>query len=323
MPDALQLKEKIISFIETKGPSLPIQVAKETGMSILFSSAFLSELYNEKKIMMSNLRVGSSPVYFISGQEPQLERFAVYLKNKEKEAFQILKENKFLEDSKLHPAIRVALREIKDFAIQFKKDDEICWKFFTISDEEIRNAIENSQEKKIIETKKEIVETPKEKIEEKEEQKIVEEKVLNIFDKGEKQDSEKVQELPVKNIERKKKEPVKKIKKEAKNKKPNKKKDENFFNKIKDFLAEKKIEIIDIINFKNDEAKIRVKKDNSEELLFAFNKKKITEKEILKANKEASEEKMKYHILFFGEPSKKLNDFIEAIRNLSEIGKIE
>jgi len=315
MPDALQLKEKIISFIETKGPSLPIQVAKETGMSILFSSAFLSELYNEKRLGMSNLRVGSSPLYFIPGQEPQLERFATYLKNKEKEAFQMLKEYKFLEDSKLHPAIRVALREIKDYAIPFKKDEEIFWKFFTISDDEIRSMIEKPAEVEVIEIIQEenrIKETA-----------IINEKVLDIFDVEKKPDSEQVQVSSVKNVERKKKEPVKKIKKETKIKKPNKKKDENFFNKIKEFLAEQKIEIMDIINFKNDEAKIRIKKNNSEELLFAFNKKKITEKEILKANKEASEEKMKYSILSLGETTKKLNDFIDAIRNLSEIGKIE
>lgn len=300
MTDALQTKEKIISFIESNGPSLPIQVAKETGMSILFSSAFLSELYNEKRLSMSNLRVGSSPLYFIPGQEPQLERFATYLKNKEKEAFQMLKEYKFLEDSKLHPAIRVALREIKDYAIPFKKDEEIFWKFFTISDDEIRSIIEKPAEVEIVEIIQE------EKIGE---NKIANEKTLNIFDEEKK--------VP------KKKETVKKIKKETKTKKSNKKKDENFFNKIKEFLSEQKIEIIDIINFKNDEAKIRVKKKDSEELLFAFNKKKITEKEILKANKEALEEKMKYSILSLGETTKKLNDFIDAIRNLSEIGKIE
>lgn len=306
MTDALQMKEKIISFIEAKGPSLPIQVAKETGMSILFSSAFLSELYNEKRLGMSNLRVGSSPLYFIPGQEPQLERFATYLKNKEKEAFQMLKEYKFLEDSKLHPAIRVALREIKDYAIPFKKDEEIFWKFFTISDDEIRSIIEKPEIEVVEIIKEEIIEEPKKEIIEVQEKT---EKVLGIFDEEKK--------VP------KKKEPVKKIKKETKAKKPNKKKDENFFNKIKEFLAEQKIEIIDIVNFKNDEAKIRVKKKDSEELLFAFNKKKITEKEIMKANKEASEEKMKYSILSLGETTKKLNDFIDAIRNLSEIGKIE
>lgn len=300
--DAIQLKEKIISTIESKGPVLPIQIAKETGMSTIFSSAFLSELYNDKKIKMSYLRVGSSPVYFIEGQEPQLEKFSCYLKNKEKEAFQILKENKFLEDSKIHPAIRVALRNLKDFAIPFKKDEELFWKFFTISDDEIRKILEGTEKEEIESEKENIIEDKKEGIEKKQ---------LDIFDKD-----------PVK-----KKEPVKKIVKKISVKKSvkktNTKKDENFFNKIKENLANKKIEIIDIINFKNDEAKIRIKKGDSEELLFAFNKKKITEKEILKSHKEASEQKLKYTILSFGETTKKLNDFINAIKNLSEIEKIE
>jgi hypothetical protein len=308
MSNATELKEKIISTIESKGPTLPIQIAKETGMNTIFSSAFLSELYNEKKIKMSHLRVGSSPVYFIEGQEPQLEKFANYLKSKEKEAFQILKENKFLEDSKLQPAIRVALREIKDFAIPFKKDEEIFWKFFTISDDEIRKILEEPEKQEELEKRKEIIsQDKKEKIIEKNEN---EKKTLDIFDK----------EPP------KKKEPVKKVAKKTttkpRAKKTTTKKDENFFNKIKEHLANQKIEIIDIINFKNDEAKIKIKKENTEELLFVFNKKKITEKEILKSNKEASEMELKYTLLSFGEITKKLNDFIDAIKNLSEIGKI-
>ena len=309
MTDALQIKERIVSVIESRGPLLPAQVAKETGLSILFSSAFLSELYNDKRIKMSHLRVGSSPVYFISGQEPQLERFSNYLKNKEKEAFVMLKENKFLEDSKLHPAIRVAIREIKDFAIPFKKDEEIFWKFFIISDDEIRKIIENSEPE---ETKEEKIENPvkeKEEIIPEKEKPKSEEKSLDIFDKP--------KEIP------KKKETVKKTKKTTTTKKTSKKKDENFFNKIKEFLASQGIEILDIIDFKNDEAKIKIKKDSQEELLFVFNKKKITDTEILKVGKESSNMNMKSRILFFGEPSKKLNDFIQAIRNLSEIGKIE
>lgn len=297
MTDALQLKDRIVSFIESNGPSLPSQVAKETGLSILFASAFLSELYNEKRIKMSYLRIGSSPLYFVSGQEFQLEKFAGYLKNKEKEAFQMLKENKYLEDSKLPPAIRVALREIKDFAIPFKKDEEICWKFFTISDDEIREMIEHSEKQEVAK-----------------EEKHEPEKNLDISDN-------KKEETKTKIVEKKKKE-IKKTK-EAKSKKQNKKRDENFFNKIKEFLSKKNIEIVDIINFKNDEAKILVRKENSEELLFAFNKKKISEKEILKANKEAEAKKLKYSILSLGGTPKKINDFITAVKNLSEIEKIE
>ena len=289
----MQLKEKIISFIQLRGPSLPVHIAKETGLSILFASAFLSELFNEKRINISNLKVGSSPLYFISGQEPQLENFSKYLKSKEKEAFLFLKEKKILRDSELHPAIRVALREIKDFAIPFKKDEEVYWKYFTIPEEEIRIA-DNKPEKK---------------------------EIVEIFEKQEEDKIEKEPEKEPKPEKKKKPEQIKQDKK--KSQKKDKKKDENFFNKIKEFLDKKGIEILDIKDFKNDEAILKIKKKDNEELLFVFNKKKITEKEIIGAHKKASENNMAYNILSMGETPKKLKDLISAAKSLSEIDRIE
>src|SRR3990167_9009598 len=132
--NALEIKEKMISIFKSRGPSLPVHIAKGTDLSILFASAFLSELIGEKKLKISSMKVGSSPLYFLSGQEPMLENFSEYLKGKEKEAFNILRERKFMKDSETEPPIRVALREIKDFAIPFKVEGEIYWKYFT-SDE--------------------------------------------------------------------------------------------------------------------------------------------------------------------------------------------
>lgn len=88
-------------------------------------------------------------------------------------------------------------------------------------------------------------------------------------------------------------------------------------------MENKGIEILDIRDFQNEEAILKVKKERKEELLFVFNRKKITEKEILKAYKKASDEKMPYSILSLGEPAKKLSDLIEAIKELSELDKIE
>lgn len=295
--DAMQIREKIIFFITQNGPSLPVQIAKETGLSILFASAFLSEMYGEKEIKMSNLRVGSSPVYFISGQESQLENFSQYLKSKEKEAFFILKERKILKDSEQQPAIRVALREIKDFAVPFEKGSEIFWKYF-------------------------LTEEPSEKI------KVTEEIIEQVTEKAdieEESEEEKIKEIEGEKKEIPAKEKISKKQKaqHTKSKGQNKKKDENFFNKIKDFLAKEKIEIMDIKDFKNDEAVLKVKKEDKEELIFAFNQKKITEKEILKAHKKASQERMKYSVLSLGEPSKKLNDLILALKDLSVLDKID
>src|SRR3989344_5530 len=117
--------EKIIEVIKRKGPSLPIQISKEVGLSSLFISAFLSELAGEKRLKISHLKVGGSPLYFLEGQEEQLEKFYNYMPPKEAEAFLLLKEKKILKDAEQKPAIRIALRSIRDFAVGFKKDEEI------------------------------------------------------------------------------------------------------------------------------------------------------------------------------------------------------
>jgi hypothetical protein len=304
MVEAAQIREQIISLIKNNGPALPVQVAKETGLSILFASAFLSELFGEKVLKISNIRVGSSPLYFLPGQEPQLEKFSQYLKSKEKEAFLILKEEEILRDSELQPAIRVALREIKDFAVPFEKNNEIFWRYFLIEEP-------NEIKLNAVDVKEPLQELEKEEIILSDEKEVITEQEKVIF-KPEKATS-------------KKEKTQKKAKSESHQKKSGKteKRDDNFFNKIKEFLAKKEIEIIDIRDFRNNEACLKVKKSGNEELLFVFNKKKITEKELLSSNKIASEENMPYSILSLGETAKKLNELISAIKNLSEIGRIE
>jgi len=89
-----QIKEKIMSIISLRGPSLPVNIARLSNVEPLFASAFLSELYNEGKIKLPNMRVGSSPLYYIQGQENLLENFINHLNQREKEAFYLLKREK-------------------------------------------------------------------------------------------------------------------------------------------------------------------------------------------------------------------------------------
>jgi len=138
--NALEIKEKMISILNQKGPSLPVHIAKETDLSILFASAFLSELIADKRLKVSSMKVGNSPLYLIPGHESMLENFSDYLKGKEKEAFNLIKEKKFLKDSEMEPAIRVAIREIKDFAIQFKMEGEIYWRYLTENESDFISA---------------------------------------------------------------------------------------------------------------------------------------------------------------------------------------
>ena len=101
------------------------------------------------------------------------------------------------------------------------------------------------------------------------------------------------------------------------------KKNDKFFNRVKEFLSKKSIEILDIENFSKNDLILRVRINGKEKLLIAYNKKKVNESDIIKAYKKASELKLEYTILNLGEPVKKINDFIKAVRNLEEIRKID
>ena len=301
--DHLQVKEKIISFIGMRGPSLPVHIGKEINTSILFTSAFLSELISEKRLKISSLKVGNSSLYFIPGQEPLLEGFAQYLKSKEKDAFELLKQKKILRDSEQHPAIRVALQGIKDFAIPFKKDGQIYWKYLMVSDQELINKI---KEIPVIKEAKKQFEA---------EDKIVEKRTeIKI---GNEEKRSKIEMVQLYSVKTKNKE-LKKIKE-----KTSVKKGDKFFDKVKEFLSKKSIEILDIDGFNKSDLTLKIKINKEEKLLIAYDKKKIDEKDIINAYKKASKLKLNFLILSLGEPNKKLNEFIEAIKNLEAIGKIE
>ncbi len=290
--DTSNIKEKILSTLRQRGPSLPVHIAGATGLSILFSSAFLSELFSEKKIKISHMKVGSSPIYFLPGQEHLLENFSQYIKGKEKEAFILLKEKKFLKDSEQDPAIRVALRSIKDFAILFKKNEEIFWRYFTILENEFKPQIKHLEKTPQIEDKK------------KSEEKISKKQELNIFDKQKKKKEKQI------------------IKKKKTVRKKSFKADEKFFNKVKEFLSKRNIEISDIEGFSKKDLTLRVRTNGEEKVLVAYNKKRITDQDIIKAHKKATELGLKYIVLSLGEPVKKISNFIQAIKDLEEMSQI-
>lgn len=299
--DTSQIKNKIINFLRVNGPSLPVHIAKEIDLSILFTSAFLSELLAERQLKMSHMKIGSSKLHFLEGQEDKLESFAEqHLKSKERDAFLLLKENKFLKENELHPAIRVALKDIKDFAIPFNRNDEIIWRYYLIPESEF--TLENEMEK----TFEEIPD--QEVFDEKPQTGEIKEDNLNIFD-----NKEEIKEVKIEK-------PKLKV---SKKKSASQKKSDQFFNRVKEYLSQKIIEIIDIESFSKSDLSLRVRQEGKEELLVAFNKKKITENDIIKANKKAAELQLPYTVLSLGEPLKKMSLFINAVRNLSSIEKIE
>ena len=234
-------------------------------------------------------------MYFIPGQEPLLENFSQYLKSKEKDAFIILKEKRFLKDKDLDPAIRVAIRGIRDFAVAFKRNDEIYWRYFTIPESEFQISIEPPKEKEIII----VEEKPIEEIKPVEKIKSIEEVVVSI--------PEEIKKSP------------RKIKAKKQPKKDNK---NNFFNKVKEFLSQRQIEILSIEEIGINKIIFKVRNDG-EYIIIAYNKKKISEQDVVNSHKKSVELGLPYKILLLGEPLKRFDNLIKAARDLKGIEKIE
>jgi len=324
-------REEILEFIKKNGPALPIHISKAISQNTLFAGAFLSELYKEKAIIMSNMRVGSSPLYLISGQEPMLENFIQHIKGKEKEALLLLKKNKILEDKNLHPAIRVALRSLKDFAIPLRFNNEIFWRYFTLNNQETEALLHSSSpqpptqqlttpvapipqveipepviSKSIIKPILKIKEISSEILKQKAEQEI-EKQVL----KEAKEDEDPQEDAPI----------IKKIIKPKRTKKLDPK--EKFLEEIKLTLGKKQVEIVEIE--KNDKKQIlgKVIADKTEYILVAFNKKRFDEADLLRIYRKYSDSDTPFYFLSKGELSKKTMETIKASKRLKAVGIFE
>src|SRR3989338_3224524 len=141
MAEKVDNRELILAFMRQHGPSLPAAIARELKTSLLFGSAHLAEMTATGKLKTSNLKIGGSPLYFIPGQEALLENFSQNLGEKDKRAYDLLKESKVLSDKDIDPLTRVALRNIKDFAVAINVShdgaDMLFWRWHSLSNKEV------------------------------------------------------------------------------------------------------------------------------------------------------------------------------------------
>jgi outer membrane biosynthesis protein TonB len=282
MIDVQQKKNKIIAFLKENGPSLPVRIAKVIDMAPMFASAILSELLGEKSVKTSNLRVGASPLYLLPGQEQRLEEHADNLKPVEKEAYLRLKEKKVLRDENETPVMRVALKGIKDFAVQMNNGDQIIWRYAFISDEEADDILNRRAKKE--EPKKE------------DQPEVMEDEPKKEKIEKPKKEKKKIEKLPVEK---------EKIDEET-----------DFQEEVREFLSKKKLEVLKEIESSKKEivATIRVRSNlgDLDFLLVAKNKKTTNEEELQQALQRASHEQMPCLYLIKKEPSKKVLSSIES-----------
>lgn len=269
------VREKILQYIKLMGPVLPIQISKHINTDIIFASAMLSELVSRKLIKISNTKIGSSPLYFLPGQEEKLgERAYNSLKGKEKEAFELIKDKQILREKSLEPWQRVAIKDLKDFAIPLqvttKDGTEVFWKFYITNPDQAKEQIYKIlQEEQPIEQQKEEQPAPVEEQQE-EKQKEKQKETQLVF--------EPVIQEPIKKPVKKKSVPP----------------EGHFYKQVLDFLSENEIEVLGIETISkakefNFVIKLPSNIGNLSYLLKAKDQKSVTEKDIFLAYAEAQQ----------------------------------
>ncbi len=136
------IHEKVLSYIKQNGPVLPIQVAKMLGRETYYAGAILSDLLSQKLIKMSSARVGGSSLYYTEDQQEKLSMLYNHLPLREKEAYELLKEKKVINDTEVVPAIRVAFQMLKDFAVPFEFNNAKLWRWHMATEQEVQDIIQ-------------------------------------------------------------------------------------------------------------------------------------------------------------------------------------
>ncbi|MEM4318347.1 MAG: hypothetical protein QW244_00780 [Candidatus Pacearchaeota archaeon] len=300
-----EIKRYILNYIEINGPSLPSTIAQKIRKELLITNAILSQMVENGLLKISNLKIGSSPLYFLPNQEAQLERFLNYLKDKEKEAVQLLKKEKVLKHETLDPVIRIALSNAKDFAkpIKIKEDnyEKIFWRYYLVSNEEAESLIKSiieSERMKADSKGKEVglVEEVKKVEAEIKEGKVKEEKKLEEWIKIETREKEKGEK------EKKKKEKEK--------------------SDVKGVIKEEKINFEEWINRnfsfveKISQSIFKGSKEILGELLefliIVKDKKRISDSDLIIALREGQERKMPVIFLTSGHLTKKADEVVKS-----------
>ncbi len=143
----MQDDDQILRFIRSKGPILPVQLAGELKKDMIIAGAVLSNLAGSRKILISNTKVGGSPVYYLPEQAYRLQDLYKYLNEKDKRAYDLLKQRRVLRDITLTPLLRVSLRNIKDFAkpveVTVGRTKEIFWRWYMTSPQDAETIIKS------------------------------------------------------------------------------------------------------------------------------------------------------------------------------------
>lgn len=274
----MDFQDKILAMVRSS-PVTPTQVAKAVGKDSLIASAMLSALVEKGLLKVSCVKVGSTPLYYDPAHSDQLQNFASYLNEKDRKAYELLKEKKVLRENALDPLSRVCVKNIKDFSrpleVSFGGTKEIFWKWYLLSDAEaeplIRQVLSGEQQSSQQQPVSEPTHAPENTVEPPPQPVAPEEGA----GKGASSSAPDAAEVP---SDKKKPDAKPKAKKKIKKKKIVKKEEsqKNFVDRLKDFIAPKSIKgsgkFLEKLQeyFKNNNIRVRDQLDQKRKSEFEF-----------------------------------------------------
>jgi len=305
----LNLKEnQVYTSIQTKGPLLPIEIARSLSMETYIVSAILATLLKNKKIEISKRKIGSSNLYYIPGQEELVrKRLLPELNALEQKALQRVKELKVAFENELYPQERFMLKEMLDFVnllkVKTEKEEFDVWVDAELTKEEINEIIKKRLEN--LKEKSAPIEKPKEALPEK-----------NIPIEKEETKQELLSQEPPKELP------------EKKERKRKSTQNTNFNEKLNDYLKRMDITLIKVLSIKANEniAIVSIPSIIGDQFFYMFytTKKNLNEGDLSKIYLEASKHKMPILLILENEINSKINQYIkDNFGNLIKIIKMK
>lgn len=118
-------RDNLLRFVKDQKATTPTDVAKQFETSTMIASATLSELAKDKLILITHLKLSSSPYYYDPKQKEYLQELGTkHYSGYDKEIFNKIKEQQVLNVKSLNIQEALAIERIKDFAITIEIEHE-------------------------------------------------------------------------------------------------------------------------------------------------------------------------------------------------------
>ncbi|QQG39077.1 MAG: hypothetical protein HYS32_01300 [Candidatus Woesearchaeota archaeon] len=294
--------DRAYDFVKRNGPVLPIKISKSINTNVIMASAVLSVLVSDKKVKLTHENIGGSPLYYVQGQETRLQdTLGEKYNGVKREAYLMIKENKVLRDGDLSIPVRLALREMKDFAVPLDvnigKGIERYWRWYLINNNQVKEILIPKTKVEEVAVKEEIVKPNEVKVKKK-----TEDKPKLIVQKSEKAREEPKIEVKQVEVKEEEKEDVKtKI---------------GFYNDVDSYFTENKVIILKEEIVKRDKdfnfvVEIPSSLGNLKYFVKVRNKKKISDADLSLAFSQAQQENLPMIFLTNGEITKKAKEILE------------